>query len=512
MTTGNVGIIAAIVSYMCFILRVGYTISKQNEKSSEGFYLGGRKLGPFVAAMSAEASDMSSWLLMGLPGVAYFTGLADAAWTAIGLGIGTYLNWLLVAKRLRAYSIKLDAITVPDFFSKRFHDRKNIIILISSVIIVVFFVPYTASGFKAVGTLFSTLFGFDYHAAMIAGAAIIITYTILGGFLAVATIDLIQSIVMSIALLIIVAFGIYTAGGWDAVVANATSIGGYLSLTHITDVSTGTVSDYGFLKILSTLAWGLGYFGMPHVLVRFMAMSDGEDIKLSRRVATSWVFISMAVAILIGFVGNACSANGAIRTFRTNAEAETTIISLAHILSENSFALALVAGIVIAGILACTMSTADSQLLVAASAVSENLIQDFFKVRLTQKQSMTAARIVIIAIAVISVFLAWNPNSSVFTIVSFAWAGFGATFGPVMLLALFNNDTNLNGVVAGMVASGVTVFAWKFLVKPLGGIWNIYELLPAFLVGVVVIIAVSKLTGGASREIKAEFAEISARK
>ena len=347
---------------------------------------------------------------------------------------------------------------------------------------------------------------------MIAGAAIIITYTILGGFLAVATIDLIQSIVMSIALLIIVAFGIYTAGGWSAVVANATSIGGYLSLTHITDVSTGAVSDYGFLKILSTLAWGLGYFGMPHVLVRFMAMSDGEDIKLSRRVATSWVFVSMAVAILIGFVGYACSANGAIRIFRTNAEAETTIISLAHILSENGFALALIAGIVIAGILACTMSTADSQLLVAASAVSENLIQDFFKVRLTQKQSMTAARAVIIAIAVISVFLAWNPNSSVFTIVSFAWAGFGATFGPVMLLALFNNGTNLNGVVAGMVASGVTVFAWKFLVKPLGGIWNIYELLPAFLVGVVVIIAVSKLTGGASREIKAEFSEISARK
>jgi sodium/proline symporter len=502
------GIIFAIVAYLALMIYIGVYFSRKGDNSAEGFYLGGRGLGPFVAAMSAEASDMSSWLLMGLPGVAYLTGIADAGWTAIGLGVGTYLNWLLVARRLRRYSIKVNAITIPEFFSKRFHDEKNILMCIAAIVILVFFVPYTASGFKAVGTLFSSLFGVNYHAAMIAGAVVIVVYTILGGFLAVSTTDLIQSIVMSIALVVIVLFGVHVAGGWNQVMDNAHSMAGYLSMTQMHNVADHSITSYGPVTIVSTLAWGLGYFGMPHILLRFMAMRDEEEIKLSRRIASVWVFISMGIAIIIGIIGYSASVAGAIPMFTTSSEAETTVIQLAGLLATRGFGFALLAGVVLAGILACTMSTADSQLLTAASGVSQNLLQDFLKVKLTEKQSMLAARITIAAIALIAVFLAWNPNSSVFTIVSFAWAGFGAAFGPVMLFALFWKRMNFSGALAGMVSGGIMVFVWKFLVRPMGGAWNIYELLPAFIVGCIAIVIVSLATAAPSREMQDEFDSI----
>lgn len=503
--SAQMSILVVMVVYLVGMIAIGVYFSKNNDNSAEGFYLGGRGLGPFVAAMSAEASDMSSYLLMGLPGLAYLTGTCDVGWTIIGLAAGTYLNWLLVAKRLRRYSIKLNAITIPEFFSKRYRDQKNILMCIAAIVILIFFIPYTASGFKAVGTLFNSLFGVNYHAAMLIGAVVIVGYTVLGGFLAVSTTDLVQSIVMTIALIVIVFFGVNAAGGWTSVMDHARELPGYLSMTMTHDRATGTAASYGVITVFSTLAWGLGYFGMPHILLRFMAVRDEKEIPLSRRIASIWVVISMCVAVLIGIIGYSASVNGRIPMLMTSSESETVVVELSHLLAENGVMAAIVAGVVLAGILACTMSTADSQLLAAASSVSQNLMQDFLKIKLTEKQSLMAARITVGAIAVIGIFLAWNPNSSVFTIVSFAWAGFGGAFGPVMLFSLFWKRTNFQGALAGMVGGGVMIFVWKYLVRPMGGVWNVYELLPAFLVSSLLIVIVSLVTPPPSREIVQEF-------
>ena len=474
----NVCIIATIVIYLVGMLLVGFVYSKSNEDSTD-FYLGGRKMGPLVTAMSAEASDMSSWLLMGMPGLAYLTGIASPGWTAIGLAVGTWLNWLIVARRLRRYSANLDAITVPQFLSLRFHDQRNLLNALGAVIIIVFFVPYTASGFAACGKLFHSLFGVDYMAAMLVSALVIVGYTILGGFRAVTTTDLIQSIVMSLALGAVLVYGIGAAGGWDAVVTNAQSLTGYLTMMASHDAATNTATSYSLLDIVSTMAWGLGYFGMPHILLRFMAIDDEEKLTLSRRVATIWVVISLAVAVLIVVIGLAMSDVGALKTL-TGSDSETIIVQIADLLSKHGILPALLAGTILAGILASTMSTADSQLLAASSCVSQNLFCDCMGLKLSKKSSMLMARLTVVVIAIIGVFLARNPNSSVFRIVSFAWAGFGATFGAVMLFSLFWKRTNRNGALAGMIVGGVMVFIWKYLIAPLGGLFGIYELLPAF--------------------------------
>lgn len=508
MESNIICILVTIIAYLAMMVIIGIVCSKKTSNVGD-FYLGGRKLGPVVTAMSAEASDMSSWLLMGLPGVAYLSGFADAGWTAIGLALGTYVNWLIVAKRLRVYSLKCsNSITIPDFFSNRYRDDKHILMGISALIILIFFIPYTASGFAACGKLFNSLFGLDYHAAMILSAVIIISYTSIGGFLAASTTDLIQSIVMTIALVILVIFGVNTAGGFDAVIDNAKSISGYLSADRIHTASGGS-SSYGFIKIASTMAWGLGYFGMPHILLRFMAIGETNKIKTSRRIASVWVVISMGVAILIGFIGNTLSANGTIAELSGSSEAETVVIRMATIMSKHSIITALCAGLIFAGILACTMSTSDSQLLAASSSLSENILNGVFRLKLSQKASMLSARLVLIVIAVISIGLAWNPNSSVFQIVSFAWAGFGATFGPVMLTALFWKRSNKWGALAGMIAGGVTVFVWKFIVRPMGGALDIYELLPAFIAALSGIIIISLVTAKPEKEITDEFEDVS---
>lgn len=502
-------VLLTIVVYMAALLVIGFIYSRKNHDVSD-FYLGGRKLGPFVSAMSAEASDMSSWLLMGLPGVAYLTGGAEAGWTAIGLAAGTYLNWLIVAKRLRVYTQRCgNAITIPDFFSNRYRDKNKVLMGISAIIILVFFVPYTASGFSACGKLFSSLFGWDYHLAMIVSAIIIVAYTCTGGFMAASFTDFIQSIVMTLALISIVIFGISSAGGFDAVIENARSLPGYFDLLHIHNAETGGSDPYSILTIASLLAWGLGYFGMPHILLRFMAIEDKNKIKTSRRIASVWVVISMAVAIFIGFIGNALSANGVLETLN-NADSEKIIIRTAMLMSNHSILLAVIAGLVFSGILACTMSTADSQLLAAASSMSENLLKGVFGIKLSERASMLVARAVLLIIAVLGIFLAWDPNSSVFRVVSFAWAGFGATFGPVMLAALFWKRSNRYGAIAGMITGGIMVFVWKFAVSKLGGAFAIYELLPAFLCASIVIVAVSLLTSAPEKEITDEFEAVRA--
>ena len=504
MTTAQLMICLAIAVYLIAMLGVGVWFAKKNN-SVDDFYLGGRKLGPFVTAMSAEASDMSSWLLMGLPGVAYLSGLAEASWTAIGLAVGTYLNWLIVARRIRRYSNHLDAITVPQFFSKRWGDDQNLLSAIAAVVIIIFFIPYLASGFSACGKLFASLFGTSYVTAMLISAAVIVIYTVMGGFLAASFTDLIQSIIMTVALIVVLSFGVAQAGGLDAVMDNAQSLAGYLSLTQIHDAVTGGASSYSLLTICSLLAWGLGYFGMPHILLRFMAIEEEKKLALSRRVATVWVVISMGVAIFIGVVGNGMTKAGAMEQL---ADSETIIVQIASLISHYGVFAALIAGVILAGILAATMSTADSQMLAASSSVSQNLLVEFFHLKITGRKSVVVARSTMVVIALVAAFLARDPNSSVFRVVSFAWAGFGAAFGPVVLFGLFWRRSNKWGALAGMVVGGAMVFIWKYGIARLGGAFAIYELLPAFIAASIAIVVVSLLTERPGAEIERIFDEV----
>lgn len=503
MNTATICISVTILVYLVGMLLIGAHYARKNSSTSD-FYLGGRKLGPFVTAMSAEASDMSSYLLMGLPGLAYLSGVADVGWTVIGLAAGTYLNWLFTARRLRRYTHITNSITLPQFFSRRFRDNRNILAVMAALIIIIFFIPYTASGFAACGKLFSSLFGIDYMVAMIISAIVIVGYTAAGGFLAASITDFIQSIIMTFAILFVLIYATVQAGGIGAVMENAKLLPGYLSFTDTYAESTGTSAPYNVLQIISTCAWGLGYFGMPHILLRFMAIEDEKKLKLSRRVASVWVVIAMAVAVLIGIVGRSLSDVGLVEKL-SGSETETIIIRIADLLAEGGVFPALIAGLILAGILASTMSTADSQLLAASSSVSQNILQEAFHLKLSQKASMLVARGIVIVIAILGVIIAQDPNSSIFGIVSFAWAGFGAGFGPLVICSLFWKRTTLPGAIAGLAAGGIFVFIWKYLIKPLGGIWGIYELLPAFLVGLITIVVVSLLTKAPSEEIVNEF-------
>ena len=506
MTVSNICILLAIIVYLVGMLAIGFKYA--NNKTSEDFYLGGRKLGPIVTAMSTEASDMSAYLLMGVPGLALFCGVAEASWTAIGLSIGTWLNWLIVAKRLRRYSAKLGSITVPDFLAARFRDNTKLIEILGALTIIVFFVPYTASGFAACGKLFNTLFGFDYMPAMIISAAVIVAYCALGGFMAASVTSLIQSIVMTFALIVVFFFGTHAAGGWGAVVANAKTVPGYLNLFASTDINSSAAGSYTFIMIVSTLAWGLGYFGMPHILTHFMAIQHEEKLSLSRRVGSIWCVISLGVAVVIGIVGFAMVRAGVLATPETESVAENMIVNVARVISQHGVFAAIVAGLILAGILAATMSTADAQLLGAASGVTHNLITHVFGVKLDDRKNMLIARLTVVGVAILGVIFASDPSSSIFRVVSFAWAGFGATFGPVMLFALFWKRCNKQGAIAGMFGGMITIFLWKYLVRPLGGAFNIYELLPAFVVSSILIVVVSLCTKAPRRRSSAEFESV----
>lgn len=512
MSMGTVEIFITMCCYMLAVIGIGLFFARRANQNSENYFLGGRSLGPWVAAMSAEASDMSGWLLMGLPGVAYWCGLSDAVWTAIGLLIGTYVNWLIVANRLHGYSVIAgDSITIPDFFSNRFKEKNKIIMTIAATFILVFFTVYASSCFVTVGKLFNSLFGFSYHSMMIAGAIFVVIYTFLGGFLAESTSDFMQGIVMIFALVMILVTSVSVAGGPAAVVENLKEIPGFLTFFGI---STPTVSEgaqqilangkpafgeaagYGLLTIISTMSWGLGYFGVPQVLLRFMAIRKKSEIKKSRRIATVWCAISLFSAVCIGLIGRVLFPTELL----TASDAENVFILMATNLLPS-----LIAGLAMAGILAATISSSDSYLLIAASAFSKNIFQGIIKKDATDKQVMTVSRIILIAVSLIGVLIALDENSVIFTVVSFAWAGFGATFGPIMLFSLFWKRTTRQGAIAGMLAGGVMVFIWKLLLKPMGGIFGIYELLPAFLFSCIFIVIVSLLTEEPSEEIKKEF-------
>ena len=507
-------ILAAMIIYMAAVIILGVTFAKKANASSDAYFLGGRSLGPWVTAMSAEASDMSGWLLMGLPGVAYWCGIADAAWTAIGLAAGTYINWLIVSKRLRRYSEKAgNAITLPEYFSNRFHEKRKVIMTIAAVFILIFFTVYAASCLVTCGKLFSTLFDMPYVPMMIVGAVFVLIYTIIGGFLAESASDFMQAIVMIVALGVIVCVGTVSAGGLGAVIENAQSIPGFLDFFGIATPETvdgvqqvaggqpvfGEAAKYSFLTIASALAWGLGYFGVPQVLLRFMAIRHEDELKRSRRIATVWVLISLFIAVFIGLVGRTLYPTA----LTTSSEAENVFILLATNLLPP-----LIAGFVMAGILAATISSSDSYLLIAASAFAKNIYQGLFRRKASDREVLNVSRLTLLLIAVVAIIIALDENSVIFTIVSFAWAGFGATFGPLMLFSLFWKRTTREGAIAGMIGGAGMVFVWNLLIRPLGGMWDIYELLPAFVFSCICIVAVSLLTPEPSEEIKREFEEV----
>ena len=511
MMTSTAQILIAMAIYMAAVIAIGLIYAKRANASSENYFLGGRSLGPWVTAMSAEASDMSGWLLMGLPGVAYWCGLADAFWTSLGLAVGTYLNWRIVSTRLRRYSIQAgNAITLPEFFSNRFREEKKVIGSLAAVFFLIFFTVYASSCFVTCGKLFSTLFGAPYVPMMILGAVFVLAYTLLGGFLAESASDFMQAIVMIVALTLIVIVGTSHAGGLAAVVANAKSIPGFWEFFGIANptmengvqqVVNGApvfaeASDYGVLKICSMMAWGLGYFGMPQVLMRFMAIRKEEELPLSRRVAMVWVAISLAVAVFIGIVGRAVFPTAHL----TATAAENIFITL-----STSFLPPILAGFVMAGILAATISSSDSYLLIAASAFAKNIYQGIVKKDADDDKVLKMSRLTLLCIAIIAMFIAMDEDSVIFTIVSFAWAGFGATFGPLMVFNLFWKRMTRAGAIAGMVGGAGMVFVWKLVISKLGGLFAIYELLPAFIFSAICIVVVSLLTPTPSAEIQADF-------
>ena len=514
MNSDTLMVLFAMIGYMLVVIGIGLFFAKRAQANSENYFLGGRSLGPWVAAMSAEASDMSGWLLMGLPGLAYWTGLADAAWTAIGLALGTYVNWLIVAKRLRKYSaVSGDAITIPDFFSNRFHEKRKVILGISALFILVFFTIYASSCFVTCGKLFSALFDADYHAMMIVGALFVVLYTVIGGFLAESASDFMQGVVMFCALVIVVSLGVINAGGIGAVIDNAKEIPGYFSLTSIATPELnsegvqqavngvpqfGEASDYGIITILSMISWGLGYFGVPQVLLRFMAIRKVDELKKSRRIATVWVVISLATAVFIGLIGR--SLFPYTDELATKSLSENVFVVMAQGMLHPVFA-----GIVMAGILAATISSSDSYLLIAASAFSKNIFEGIIKKDADDKLVMHVSRAVLLLISLIGIIIAWDEESVIFNLVSFAWAGFGATFGPLMLFSLFWKRTTRAGAVAGMLTGGIMVFVWNLGISKLGGVFAIYELLPAFILSSLAIIIVSLATKEPSKEIYDEF-------
>jgi sodium/proline symporter len=506
--------IAAFGLYLLVILLIGAYFSRRANTSSADYFIGGRGLGPWVAAMSAEASDMSGWLLMGLPGVAYWCGLSDAVWTAIGLAIGTYLNWLLVSKRLRRYSERAgDAITIPDFFSNRFKEKTPLLLLLSSLIILIFFSVYVGSTFVTGGKLFNSLFNADYHLMLLITVFFVLAYTLMGGFWAESFSDLIQAVIMIIALLAVLIFGVISAGGLGAIFNNIGQIPGFVDFFGIASPTVengaqtvvnntpqfGAAGSYGLLTILSTMSWGLGYFGMPQVLLRFIAIRDIKELDRSRRIAVIWCVISLFAAVLIGLMGRAMFPVSLL----TSSASENIFILLSQTLFHPLFA-----GLVMAGILAAAMSSSDSYLLIAASAVSKNIYQNILKKEASDKDVMRASRVTLLVIALIGFIIAWDENSVIFTVVSFAWAGFGAAFGPLMLFSLFWKRCTRAGAVAGILGGGGMVFIWKLLIKPLGGVFGIYELLPAFLFACICIVVVSLLTEEPSAEIQREFEAI----
>lgn len=499
MTSQAIAKIIAFVIYLGLMIYVGLRNANKNNSSAD-FFLGGRKVGPWVTALSAEASDSSAWLLMGLPGLCYLGGVKETFWTALGLILGTYLNWLFVAKPLRKCSIAFgDSITIPEFLTNRFKDKSHLLSIVSVVFIVLFFTIYTASGFVACAKLFNSVFGLPYHAGLAIGIIVILCYTITGGYLAVCTTDFIQGTLIFVAFVVSSVVVVFALGGPANAIAQVKDFNAAAIAGNFGEALKNTFTNnqtYKGLSIASALAWGLGYFGMPHIIVRFMGIRSNKEVKKARRIGTVWMVISYIGTFIIGTLGTAYLFNhgtilgteaGAVISGITNFGDAETVFSATM---QNMYP-AFFAGIFLCAILAASMSTADSQLLAASSAVSQDLFKGLIKKDASEKEVLTVSRITVFLISLIALFLSLNPNSSIFGLVSFAWSGFGATFGPLVLLALYWKGTTAAGAIAGLITGGVTDVVWHYLK---GGIFDVYEILPAFIVCLIVTVIVSLCT------------------
>ncbi len=503
-------IIVAFALYLLAMIVIGALCSKKNN-TTEDFLLGGRKLGGWVAALSAQASDMSGWLLMGLPGSIYALGTGQA-WIAIGLFVGTVLNWLFISGRLRRYTIRANnALTLPTYFENRFHDKKRILLFISSVTIVVFFLVYTASALAAGGKLFNSVFNVDYRIALTIGAVVILAYTFMGGFLAVCATDFVQGTLMLIALLVvpIAALGVVGPSNVVSAIDESGAAGG--SAAFLSLFSNGG-EPYRAVDIISGLAWGLGYCGMPHILVRFMAVKNEKELNKSKGVAIIWVFLSLVLACVIGIVGRAYL----LPDILTGGEEEKVFINMIIKLFTSDIKIPIVAGIFLCGILAAIMSTADSQLLVSASSVAEDIVKGIIKKDAKDGTVLKISRITVLVIAVLAYLIALDPNSSIMGLVSNAWAGLGAAFGPTVLLSLYWKRTNFQGAVAGIASGALTVIIWDYIPLAggltLGSVTGLYSLAVGFAVSLLAIVVVSLLTPAPTGEIIEEFDDVSQRR
>lgn len=479
----NVPILTAFALYLLAMLSIGIYYSRSQQRLSD-YILGGRSLGPWITSMSAEASDMSGWMLMGVPGFAYATGVS-ASWIAIGIAIGTYLNWQFISQRLRNYTeVANNSLTMPDYLKNRFHDDNNIIRIISAIFILIFFLIYTSSGFVSGGKLFEAVFGMDYFSALLLSAGVVVVYTFLGGFMAVCWTDFIQGCMMFLAIVLVPIVGMIVAGGFTETMTRLST-----TAPQLLDMAPDT-SSTGIIAIISALAWGIGYFGQPHILVRFMAIGNPAELKKSKHIAMTWVVISLAAAVLVGLVGKVV-----LNIPLTGSDTEKVFL----IMSQQLFP-PFATGLILSAVLAAIMSTAASQLLVTASSISKDLYHTFIRKNASDTELIYVSRITVLVVAALAIMLALNPNSYILTMVSYAWAGFGAAFGPTILLSLYWKRMTKNGALAGIIVGGLTVLIWKQFAW-----FGLYEIVPGFIFSLLAIYIVSKLDREPCQAIQDEF-------
>ncbi len=485
----DLSILIVFVIYLLFMLAIGGIFFRKTESTSD-YFLGDRKLNKWVAALSAQASDMSGWLLLGLPGAAYLTGLSSG-WIAIGLIIGTYLNWKFVAKRLRKYTeTTSNALTLSEYFARRFRDPTKLLEVVSALFILVFFLIYTASGFVAGAKLFSTVFEMSYLTALIVGVVVIVSYTFLGGFNAVCWTDFFQGSLMFMAILAVPVVALFVLGGPGEAATTLNDVDPKL-FSVFPENKAGTAFSL-LLGLVSSMAWGLGYFGQPHILARFMAIRSAEDVKPARRIAMVWVVLALAGAIAIGLLGR-----GLIDPVLSKADSETVFMVMVGQLFPP-----LLAGVLLAAILAAIMSTADSQLLVTTSAITEDFYKTLIRKNASDTELVWVSRLCVVGVALFACCFALNPEHSVLELVAYAWAGFGAAFGPTIIFSLYWKRMTWQGALGGIIAGGLTVLGWQHLQ---GGIFDIYEIVPGFLLSSIAIVVLSLISKAPAQEITDEF-------
>ena len=482
------GTLIALAIYFIAMLGIGFYAWRKSTSDSEGYLLGGRDLSPAVTALSAGASDMSGWLMLGLPGAIFASGLGQA-WIGIGLVIGAYLNYRLVAPRLRTYTeLAGDAITVPDFLEERYHDKSRSLRLISALVIIIFFALYTSAGMVSGGKFAVSALGMDYTTGILLMGGVVVVYTVMGGFLAVSLTDFVQGCIMFLALVMVPIAAYLTLGGGFGSGLAAAEAARDLSLTQMIG------GEVTLVAIISAAAWGLGYFGQPHIIVRFMAIRDVKDMPTARRINIGWMTVSLIGAIMTGFVGAAwfASKGGA------PADAETVFLVLAQILFHP-----FVAGFVLAAVLAAIMSTISSQLLVTSSSLTEDIYKTFLKRSASERELVTIGRGAVVLVSIVAGLLALDPDSSILSLVGNAWAGFGAAFGPAILFSLRWKRTTKEGVLAGMVVGALVVIGWVLL----GWSSWLYEIVPGFIASSLAIWLVSRMTVAPSEAIEKQFDE-----